>query len=185
MADILEPIKNKIIAVGMGNHELTILNKCHTNMSKRLAKALGVPYLGYSYFIRLQIFSIVNDVKGQGRTVDVFCQHGFGGGTRTLGGSLTKYARHADQFHCDIYIAGHDHRLQYAKYSSFALIGQKTAKLISKSKVVLLGGSWKKTYAQGSSVSWEETKGFPITEIGGATINIKVTDEWVKITVDM
>jgi predicted phosphodiesterase len=182
MAALLTPIKDRIIAIGMGNHEYTVLKRCHTNISKRLAESLGVPYMGYSYWVRLQI----SRAESAGsRSVDFFVQHGFGGGTRTEGGSISKYAKHADRFLCDVYIAGHDHRLQYVKYPSFALVGQKTARLISKSKIVLLGGSWKKTYAQGTAVSWEETKGFPASEIGGATINIKVNDDWAKLSVDM
>jgi predicted phosphodiesterase len=183
MVDILTPVKDRIIAIGMGNHEYVVLKKHHTNVSKRLANALGVKYMGYSYWIRLQIS------RGEGlvgtRSIDFFVQHGFGGGTRTEGGSISKYAKHADRFLCDVYIAGHDHRLQYVKYPSFALVGTKTARLISKSKIVLLGGSWKKTYAQGTAVSWEETKGFPAVEVGGATIKIKVNDDWVKLSVDM
>src|SRR5271157_2914722 len=56
MADLLSPIKNRIIAIGIGNHETTILKKHHTNMSKRLADKLGVPYMGWSYWIRFQIY---------------------------------------------------------------------------------------------------------------------------------
>jgi predicted phosphodiesterase len=186
MAAILEPIKGKIIAVGMGNHEYQVLKRHHTNLSKRLADALGVPYMGYSYWIRLQMTTVsTTEARGQGRTIDFFIQHGFGGGTRTEGGSVTKYAKHADRFLCDVYIAGHDHRLQYVRYPVLALSGSKQAKLISKSKIVLLGGSWLKTYNQGTSTTYSELKGYPPGEIGGATIHIKTTDDWVKITVDM
>jgi predicted phosphodiesterase len=180
MSEILSPIKDKLIAVGMGNHEYTIMKRCHTNPSKRLADMMGVPYMGYSFFVRLQI-----TCQQKGRSIDFFLQHGFGGGTRTEGGSITKYSKHSDRFLCDVYIAGHDHRLQYVKYPSFALAGNVKARLISKSKIVLLGGSWKKTYAKGTAVTWEETKGFPVSELGGATIKIKITDEWAKMTVDM
>lgn len=185
MVELLSPIKGRIIAVGIGNHEYTVLKKHHTNMSKRLADKLGVPYMGWSYWIRMQLYRMDNNVRGQGRTVDFFIQHGFGGGTRTEGGSITKYSKHADRFLCDVYVVGHDHRKQYVRYPMLALAGSKQAKLISKSKLVVLGGSWKKTYAPGTEVSWEETKGFMPTEIGGVTIKIKTTDDWVKMSVDM
>jgi predicted phosphodiesterase len=185
MAAILEPIRGRIIAVGLGNHEYTVVKKHHTNPSKRLAKLLNVPYMGYSYWIRLQLFILNEGLRSRGRTVDFFVQHGFGGGTRTEGGSITKYAKHSDRFLCDVYVAGHDHRKQYVRYPMLALTGQKEAKLISKPKIIVLGGSWKKTYGAGTSVSWEETKGFPPTEIGGVTILIKITNEWVKMTVEM
>ena len=53
MVEILSPIKDRLICVGHSNHEETILKSCHTNMSKRLADALGVSYQGYSFWFRL------------------------------------------------------------------------------------------------------------------------------------
>jgi len=186
MANILEPIKGKIIAVGLGNHEWTVLKRHHTNLSKRLADVLGVPYMGFSYFCRLNIFRMDEDIKGQTRNIDFFVQHGFGGGCRTEGGSVTKYSKHADRFLCDVYVVGHDHKMQYVRYPTMGIRGSKgSVRLFAKSKVVVLGGSWKKAYAPGTAVSYEELKGYPPAEIGGVTIRIKVTDDWVKISVDM
>jgi hypothetical protein len=170
----------------MGNHEYQVLKRHHTNLSKRLADALGVPYMGFSYFFRINLFRVDDEIKGQGRNIDFFVQHGFGGGTRTEGGSITKYAKHSERFICDVYVAGHDHRLQFVKFPTMGIRGAKgSVRLFAKSKVVILGGSWKKAYAPGTAVSWEETKGFMPAEIGGVTIRIRVTNDWVDIKVDM
>ena len=61
--------------------------------------------MGYSWWLRIKLS---ND-GGAGRTVDCYITHGFGGGTRTEGGSVTKYSKFADRFACDIFVAGHDH----------------------------------------------------------------------------
>jgi len=180
MVSMLAPIKDRIIAIGHGNHEDTITKRCGTNPSKRLAEALGVPYGGYSYWIRL-----IMNRNGHRDTTDLFITHGFGGGTRTEGGSITKYAKYADRFDADIIVVGHDHRKQYVKYPILYMSEGKTPKLMSKSKVVVLGGSWKKAYSPDTSATWEETKGFPASEIGGVTIEINPRDYGHRISVLM
>jgi len=173
MVDLLSPIKDRIICVGHGNHEETILKSCHTNMSKRLAVKLGIPYLGYSFWFR--IYMIVNG--GLGRSVDFFCTHGFGGGTRTEGGSITKYSKFADRFSCDVVVVGHDHRKQFVRYPVLGISGgSKDVNLVARPKLICLGGSWKKAYSNNTSATWEETKGFVASEIGGITIEIKTAD---------
>jgi hypothetical protein len=181
MAALLDSIKDHLICIGTGNHEDAVTKRCHTNPSKRLADLLNVPYMGYSYWFRL----LLSQGGQGGRTVDFFCTHGFGGGTRTEGGSVTKYSKFSDRFLCDVFVAGHDHRKQYVRYPLLGIHGQKDVVLFGKSKLVCLGGSWKKTYGTGSSVTWEETKGFAPSEIGGITIEIKPSDRWVKLNVTM
>lgn len=183
MVDLLSPIKDRIICVGHGNHEETVLKQCMTNMSKRLADALGVPFLGYSFWFRLML-----GWKGGGRvrSVDFFCSHGFGGGTRTEGGSITKYSKFSDRFACDVFVVGHDHKKQFVRYPILAIAGEKDVRLVSRTKLVCLGGSWKKAYSNDTVATWEDTKGFTGNEIGGVTIEIKPTGaHGVKINASM
>lgn len=182
MVELLSPIKDKLICIGHGNHEEQVLKTCGTNMSKRLAKALNVPYLGYSFWFRLNLSW---NGGGKVRNVDIFSTHGFGGGTRTEGGSITKYSKFADRFLCDILVVGHDHRKQYVRYPVLGIRGVTDVKLISQPKLVCLGGSWKKAYSNDTSATWEETKGFTASEIGGITIEIKVGEPGVYLNVSM
>jgi UDP-2,3-diacylglucosamine pyrophosphatase LpxH len=179
MTGLLLPIKDRLICIGHGNHEETVLKRCHVNMSKRLSKALDVPYLGYSFWLRLRLVCVHRT-----HTVDLFCSHGFGGGTRTEGGSITKYSKFADRFSCDIFIVGHDHRKQFVRYPVLAIAGDP-CKMYSRTKLVCLGGSWKKAYSNDTVTTWEETKGFMASEIGGVTIELKVKDPGVDINVQM
>ena len=180
MVELLSPIKDKLICIGHGNHEETILKSCHTNMSKRLAKELNVPYLGYSFWFRL---CLQRDVAT--KNIDFCCTHGFGGGTRTEGGSITKYAKFADRLNCDIFIVGHDHRKQYVRYPVMGIMGSKIVKLKAQPKLVCLGGSWKKAYSDGVDTTWEETKGFPAAEVGGIIIEIKDKEFGIGLSVSM
>jgi predicted phosphodiesterase len=178
---LLEPIKDRLITIGHGNHEQTIVKKCGTNPSKRLAELLGVPYMGYSYWLRL----LITRKGGTTRKVDFMISHGFGGGTRTEGGSLTKYSKAADRFDADVIIYGHDHKKNFTRYPILYLDLSAKAKLIQKPKVVCLGGSWKKTYTNTTTASWEECSGFPPIEIGGITIEIKPQERGVSLSVLM
>ena len=181
MVELLSPIKDRLICIGHGNHEEQVLKTCGTNMSKRLAKALGVEYLGYSFWFRLYL----NQAGARIRNVDIFSTHGFGGGTRTEGGSITKYSKFADRFLCDIMVVGHDHRKQYVRYPVMGIKGVSDVKLIAQPKLVCLGGSWKKAYSTDTSTTWEETKGFTASEIGGIIIEIKPTNMGVDLNVSM
>jgi len=185
MADLLYPIKDRLICIGHGNHEDVVAKRCHTNPSKRLADLLEVPYLGYSFWFRINLIRQPLSGKHNNHYVDFFVTHGFGGGTRTEGGSITKYSKFSDRFICDIFVGGHDHRKQYVRYPLLGIVGEKNVRLYGRSKVVCLGGSWKKSYSDNTAVTWEETKGFPPTEIGGVTICIKPSDPRPIISVEM
>lgn len=181
MVELLTPIQDRLICVGHGNHEDAVLKMCSTNMSKRLADALGVPYVGYSFWFRLSL----NMNGGKVRNVDIFSTHGFGGGTRTEGGSITKYAKFADRLSCDIFVVGHDHRKQYVRYPVMGIRGISDVRLIAQPKLVCLGGSWKKAYSSDTSTTWEETKGFSASEIGGIVIAIRAKEVGVDLSVSM
>lgn len=190
MVKLLSPIKDRLICIGHGNHEETIVKNCHTNMSKRLADGLGVPFLGYSFWFRLLIRRGKEPEGDTVRSVDTskvdfFCSHGFGGGTRTEGGSVTKYSKFADRFLCDVFVVGHDHRKQYVRYPLLGITGDKKVRLTSKTRIVCLGGSWKKSYSDSTAATWEESKGFPPSEIGGIAIEIKPKESGLKISVTM
>jgi len=66
-----------------------------------------------------------------------------------------------------------------------AIRGITDVRLIAKPKLVCLGGSWKKAYSADTSTTWEETKGFTASEIGGITIEIKATYDGIDLNVSM
>ena len=174
--ELLEPYKDRIIGLGVGNHERTVIRKCGTDMIKRTCKELGVPSLGYSGLIRL----IFREKKGRGRKVIIRYHHGWGGGSRTIGADLTKFSRDVAYWDADIFLYGHVHRLQNDQVPRLSLVGEK---LIAKNKHVCICGTFLKTYLGTEDATYSEVMGYPPVSVGGLTVSIKPLKEWVKIKV--
>lgn len=174
---IMEPYKSQIIGIGIGNHEDAIVKHCGTNPMKRMAEKLGTLYLGYSFLIRL----LFRTEAGGGRAVVIRGHHGHGGGSRTQGADLTKYARDSQYIEADIYLYGHVHRLQYDTVPRLSLRGET---LIAKDKHILICGTFLKTYSDSTDVTYSEIKGYPPASIGGHDITIKpISSEWCDIAI--
>ena len=173
---MVEPYKDRIIGLGTGNHEDSIVSHCSTNPIKRLCAALDVPFLGISSLIRLRF----REKDGRGRTVLIRMHHGWGGGSRTQGADLTKFSKDVANWDADLFLYGHVHRRQDDRVPRLGLVGEK---LISKPKVMVICGTYLKTYTQDHNVSYSEAKGYPPTEIGAPTIEITPDATWVKMSV--
>ena len=173
----LEPYKDRIIGLGRGNHESVIIKRCGTDPMARLCEKLGVGYLGFSGMIILKF----SENGNRGRTVKIRWHHGWGGGSRTQGADLTKYSKDVTHWQADIYLYGHTHRKQADRVPRLGIAGQK---LISKSKIVGICGTYLKTYTTTADSTYSEEKGYPPVEIGGIAINIKPTNAWVDMWAD-
>jgi len=171
---LLSPYKEKIIGLGEGNHERTIAGKNGTNPIKRLCKELGCEYLGYSFLVRL----VFHENNARFRHVIIYGNHGWGGGSRTEGGSLTKYAKTIGYYDADIYLFGHDHTLVTKPSPRLSLVGEK---LIAKDRHICICGTFLKTVSVDENPTWAETRGFNPARIGGVTISIKPNGSWCDI----
>jgi hypothetical protein len=175
--EIIKPIRNRIIGLGTGNHEKNILKRCSTHPMKRLAKRLEVPFLGYSGLIRL----ILSEGGSAGRKVTIRWHHGWGGGSRTQGADLTKYSKDMIYWEADVFLYGHVHRKQSDRIPRLGLWGEK---LIAKPKLLGICGSYLRTYLPGPDSTYSEEAGYPPTEIGSLTLNIKPRHRWVHMWID-
>lgn len=174
--DILEPYASRIIGLGEGNHERVLTDRCNTNPTKRLCEKLGCTYLGYTWMCSL----LLRETDGRGRTVVLYGNHGWGGGTRTEGGDLTKYAKIMSAYESDIYLFGHTHGLLAKRSPRLSIVGKK---LVAKDRYVCICGTFLKTISPDETPSWSETKGFNPARIGGITIDIKPNGSWCDIKV--
>ena len=174
--DLLEPYKEKIIGLGVGNHERTVIRRCGTNMTKRTCRRLGTVNLGYSGLIRL----IFSENGARGRTVIVRYHHGWGGGGRTAGGDLTKFSRDLAYWDADLFLYGHVHKKQFAEQPRLSLVGEK---LIAKPKVMCICGTFLRTYMDTDDATYSEVSGYPPVAVGGHNISITPNDKWVSIKV--
>ena len=169
--DIMEPYRDRILGLCLGNHEDTILQKCGTNPMKRLCSMLTtqihlVEYLSYSCLIKL----CMRQEKGMGRSLTIRMHHGWGGGCRTRGGSITKYSKDVPYYDADIFLYGHDHQKQFDEVPRLSMYGKK---LVARPQLICLCGTYKKGLSLDGNVTYEEKMGFPPTQIGGINILIK------------
>ena len=178
MAEILLPYKDKILGLGRGNHEDVIIKKCGTDPIKRLCKKLECSYLGLSGLVRLNLTENGN----RGRNIIIRYHHGWGGGSRTQGADLTKFSKDMMYWDADIYLYGHVHRKQSDRIPRLGLIGDK---LVSKPKLLGICGTFLRTYTDTTDSTYSELKGYPPVEIGGITVNLKPTNDWLKMWIDI
>jgi len=172
--ELLKPYRDRIIGLGVGNHERTVIKRCGTDMIKRTCQKLGVPNLGYSGLIRL-MFSQNNT---RTRTIIVRYHHGWGGGSRTIGADLTKFSRDVAYWDADIFLYGHVHKLQT---DEIPRLGLSAEKLYAKPKVICICGTFLKTYLDSTDATYSEVAGYPPTTVGGLTLTIRPNKPWAVI----
>jgi len=178
MTEILRPYAHRIIGLGSGNHEETLVLKAGTNPIRRICRNLNVPFLGYSWLVRLGF----RELHGRGRTVVLRGHHGWGGGSRTQGGELTKYAKDVAFWDADIFLYGHGHA---RKYDEIPRLGLKGHKLVAKPKVLILCGSFLKTLSDGGTPSYSKIGGYPPIPIGGVDIMLQPYRDGIKVWTEM
>lgn len=175
-AGILMPYRERILGLGEGNHEDAITKHHGTNPMKRLCSKLDVPFLGYDYLFKLKF----TEGGNRTRTVIVRGHHGWGGGSRTQGGDLTKFSKDVGYYDADLFLYGHVHRKQHDEVARLGLAGMR---LIAKPKIMVLCGTFLKTLSDNHNPTYSEVKGYPPVSIGAPVIHIQPNREWVDIEV--
>lgn len=174
--EILKPVKDKILALGIGNHEETIVKHCSVNPVKTLCKMLDVPYGGITYFLKV----LLSENGGRVRTITFRVHHGWGGGSRTEGADITKFTRDTGKYDADVFLYGHTHKLQHY---SVPIIGTDGKKLVARDRFIVICGTWLKTLSNSSDATYSEMAGYPPIHVGSPIINIKPTVDGRKITI--
>ena len=181
--ELLNPIKHKLVAMTIGNHEKQYMKRSKQNsLMSTLASDLGTKYLGYSaffdiVFVRDAKFTtprIINSDEidnntSQRNSFRVFAHHGFGNAL-TEGGKLNTLIKIMDRFIADIYLTAHVHD-QSAKAIVQLGANDSCTKLINNYKVGLITGSYLKTYEQGVT-NYGEEKGFKPVALSARFVKI-------------
>jgi len=176
--EILKPYRKQIIAMGNGNHEATVLKRCGTDPTKRISKMLGCPPMGVSGIIKLVL---QGDKKSkQSRTIIVRWHHGYGGGTTTRGGLLTKFSREALYWDADLFLFGHVHQRQMDRIPVNRIKGNK---VILQPKIIVICGTFLSTHANNTDNTYSENAGYPPVEMNGVDIHITPNKEFADIKV--
>lgn len=120
LIEILEPIKDKILVIGSGNHEDRILKETNIDVIRLVAKQLGIEdrYADNWWYLFLRFGE-----KTQGRRCEMCYQisgyHGSGNGGRKPGGKINRLTEMSQVVVADLYIQGHNHQQIATKTSIF------------------------------------------------------------------
>lgn len=121
--NILLPIKDRILAIGSGNHEDRIYLSAGVDNTYTLALELGIPkkYSANSFVIFLKVgeSQTSRPSKTKQQVYSIFVQHGRGGG-RKMGAKINRLVDMDDIIaNADLYIMGHVHTPAQLPQSTF------------------------------------------------------------------
>ena len=106
--EIFSPIRKQIWCWLSGNHEHTIRSKYDREIGSEIAAQLGVEYLGYGGFLRVQWKNKASKAHG-GEHITVFdLHHGWQGGRRS-GAKVNQLELHLGESDADVVLRGHSH----------------------------------------------------------------------------
>jgi len=176
---LLKPHASRIIGIGFGNHERQYIKRGYsdpiqalvTQLNKHTTKDDRIVHLGYSSFVRLDTYQ-ARDLNNGCRTLVLYYHHGWGGGSRTRGASITKYWRHFADYQADVGIYAHDHKSQIDSSIQFSMIG-KPPRIKTKKRLLVLSGTFLRAIGDGVDPSYGEEKGFSPENIGRHILWIK------------
>jgi len=121
LLQLLEPVKDRIIGLLTGNHELRIYFKTNIDPTKLLCEHLGCMYLGHGGYLAVK----VNDINYR---IALF--HGYGS-AESRSYHLKKVIERAGVDDADIVAIGHCHQLHHEVWPRWRIInGRVTKKLI-------------------------------------------------------
>jgi hypothetical protein len=168
---LIEPYKERLLGLAMGNHELEILRRYGHDPHASVCRQLGCENLGYSCLMRLNLRCKSGDSAPSARSVILYIHHGWGGSSRTAGGNVTKFSRAVETYWADIYLFGHSHD-QFVRTIPRLMV-DKQGKLAHRDATIVNVGTFKKTLTDGVIPSWEEKMGFPPRSLGGVVIELQ------------
>ena len=138
--EMYQPIKGLIQGMHPGNHEMRTYNKSGVNLTRFMARELGVPYVGAGTMHLIRVGK---------QTYTGYSHHG-GSGATTVGGKLNAMKRPAGFIDADFIINGHLHDCLHNSMDTFYLdLRSKTVK--SRTKHLIQNGAylnWWNTYGQ-------------------------------------
>jgi hypothetical protein len=165
LAEEFMPYREQIYGIGDGNHEDSILQHCSTDLIKRLVAKLNtgiqkpIVRLGFSWLLQLRFL----ENGGRSRVLVVRGHHGWGGGSRTEGADITKFAHDVKFWQAGLFLYGHVHKLKINDIEEGCMVGDSNWKTFRKRMVVC--GTYQKTYSNNGATTYAEKKGYPPTSL--------------------
>ena len=172
------PYKDQLLGIVTGNHEYQYLRRYGINLTQLMCDKFECRNLGMSFLMKVLLKN--KHKAGKVRSFVIYGHHGFGGGSRTEGGGLTKYERTIKQYDADVYCFGHDHDTWSKKIPRLGI--NVNGGIVDKSLTMLCCGTFKKSLSDNEIPTWEESKGFGPKNLGGRVITVTVkSNSWLDI----
>ena len=167
LVEKLDPIKDKCLGIGIGNHEWSyaVANN-QENMQRSLCKELKANYLGYTAFVD----TIFKRGKVESKAIRHFLCHGSGGAV-TTGSKLKKLKDYMSTHEANIYWIGHMHE-DLTLPDELVTANRDCTKIDTKLRIAMCSGSYFRTYVQGHT-TYGERKGYHPTSLGASVITLK------------
>ena len=169
-ADKLEPYKDVIQLISMGNHETNITKRHGVDCTQRIVALLNAKGgdVVAGYYAGWVILKCDKQGKGSRRSYPLHYHHGYGGNAKRSKGVLNVDIDMKDYPQARIIARGHTHQKWYHPVMRDVLTNnfnhsQETVHVVQT-------GSYKK---KDRSIGWEVEKGFSVPRLGGWRFTIK------------
>ena len=159
--EYFEPIASQNICVLSGNHDETN-SKNYGDEVSRLARDLGMPYLGYSGFVHLKLYTKPPSLEQRynpTKTYTLFLHHGHGMGF-LVGAKTINMQRLSHKWNADVYLIGHIHTYlsHIDRVQSIRTHGMKWPTLINKHRYYASAPSYFDSYRESIIANYAEMK---------------------------
>ena len=104
----LMPIKDRVLGVTLGNHELRIKNEVGIDICQDIARELKVPYRAEGILLKISFGDNNKSIENKPFVYWCYATHGYGG-ARTAAAKAVKVERTSTFVHADFYVMSHDH----------------------------------------------------------------------------
>jgi len=177
IVDVLQPYTDTCIGYLTGNHEEKLRKKVQIDISRYIAKQLGVTYMGYNSLLYLSF-----NRKHHNSSMVLFATHGYFNG-QSRSGRIRRVEDLCEYFDADIYLFAHTHDLMSTKTTVYSV--NRSGQLIQKEKVFILTGGYLKGYSTSvDEYNYVETKLLKPTQIGSPIVRIYPEYKHVRCDVD-
>jgi predicted phosphodiesterase len=177
---LLEPIKDKILMLNTGNHELRTYKKEGIDLAEILAMELGIckRFGRYGAVLFIRFGTLRKDASRKGNvkknSYSIYATHGSGGGRRE-GGKVNRLADLASIVDTDIYIHSHTH-MPFVMKNAFLRADNRNGAISIVDKLFVNSGATLNFGGYGQQLGFKpSSKAMPIIMLSGTEKEMTAT----------
>lgn len=162
VAELFEPVKDRVWAWLSGNHERTVRKHTDREIGNEICALLGIQskYMGYNGFVRVEWHRESSKSGGPNHITVIDAAHGWQAGRRS-GSKINQLELELSYSNADIILRGHSHDRVAQVIQSLRV---EISEIRDWPRVVAHTGTYKQGWSDTGNGethdTWEETKGF-------------------------